>query len=103
MYAVVTTGNKQFRVAEGDVVRVERIDAPVGDTVELGDVRLLATDEALVVDPDKLKDVKVVCHVASQGRAKKVRIFKKKRRKDYTRSIGHRQSYTELKVEKIQA
>ena len=101
MYAVVTTGGRQIKVAEGDVVRVEKLNALVGDMVELGRVCLLATDGELVVDPGRLSGAKVVCQVTAQGRRKKVRVFKKKRRKNYMRTAGHRQRYTELKVEKI--
>ena len=103
MYAVVTTGGKQVRVAEGDMIRVEKIEAPVGDVLELTDVCLLATEDALVVDPEALESAKVVCQVVSQGRRKKIRVFKKKRRKNYARTYGHRQSYTELKIQEIQA
>lgn len=103
MYAVVTTGGKQVKVAEGDRVRVEKLDAPVGDTVELNEVKLIAKDDGLVVDAKALDKAKVVCEVLSQGRAKKIRVFKKKRRKNYMRTAGHRQSFTELKVTSIQA
>ena len=103
MYAVVTTGGKQIKVSQGDRVRVEKIDAPVGDTVELDQVNLVAKDDALVVDPKKLAKAKVVCEVVRQDRAKKITVFKMKRRKDYRRTQGHRQSYTELKVTEIQA
>ena len=101
MYAVGMTGGKQVKLAEGDMVRVETIDAPVGDMVELDDVRLVAKDDSLVADPESLKSSKVVCQVASQGRAKKIVVFKKKRRKGYKRKQGHRQNYTELKVREI--
>jgi large subunit ribosomal protein L21 len=101
MYAVVMTGGKQVRLTEGDMVRVETINAPVGDTIELEDVRLVAKDDGLVADPETLKSSKVVCQVASQGRAKKIIVFKKKRRKGYKRKQGHRQNYTELKVREI--
>ncbi len=103
MYAVVTTGGKQVKVAEGDMIRVEKIEAPVGDVLELTDVCLLAKEDALVVDPKALESAKVVCQVVSQGRRKKIRVFKKKRRKNYMRTYGHRQSYTELKIQEIQA
>lgn len=103
MYAVVITGGKQIKVAKGDIVRVEKIEAPVGDTIELGKVCLLANDEALVVDPEALKSAKVICEVTEQDRAKKIRVFKKKRRKNYMRTQGHRQSYTQLKIRDIQA
>jgi len=103
MYAVVKTGGKQHKVSEGDVLRVEKLDAPVGDTVELTSIALLSTGEALVVDPKALESANVVCEVVRQGRAKKIRVFKKKKRKNYMRTYGHRQSYTELKVQTIQA
>ena len=102
MYAVVVTGGKQIKVAEGDVVRVEKLDANVGDIIELGEVRLIAKDDGLIADPAALKNSKVVCKVNGQGRAKKIRVFKMKRRKNYHRTYGHRQCYTELKVQSIE-
>ena len=103
MYAVVKTGGKQHKVSQGDMVRVEKIDAPVGDTVELTEIALLSNEDGLVVDPKALESAKVVCQVVRQGRAKKIRVFKKKRRKNYMRTYGHRQRYTELRVQNIQA
>lgn len=103
MYAVVATGGKQIKVTKGDIVRVEKIEAPVGDTIELTSVCLLAMEDSLVVDPEILKTAKVVCEITEQDRAKKIRVFKKKRRKGYVRTQGHRQSYTQLKVRDIQA
>ena len=102
MYAVVTTGGRQVKVAAGDVVRVEKIDADVGDTVELGKVCLVADDDALTADPASLEKAKVVCEVLGQGRRKKIRVFKKKRKKNYLRTQGHRQAYTELKIRAIE-
>ena len=101
MYAVVTTGGKQVKVAEGDRIRVEKLDAEVGDTVELDEVHFLAKDDGVVLDTKALSKAKVVCKVTGQGRAKKIRVFKYKRRKNYSRVYGHRQPYTELQVEKI--
>jgi large subunit ribosomal protein L21 len=103
MYAVVVTGGKQIKVAEGDIVRVEKIAASLGDTINLDKVCLLAKDDGLVVDPSALASAKVVCEVLGEGRRKKIRVFKKKRRKNYVRTYGHRQDYTELKVRQIQA
>lgn len=103
MYAVVKTGGKQHKVSQGDVLRVEKLDAHVGDTVEMTDIALVSKDDGLVVDPEALASAKVVCEVVRQGRAKKIRVFKKKRRKNYMRTYGHRQSYTEVKVQDIQA
>lgn len=101
MYAVVTTGGKQYRVKQGLVIRVARIEAPVGDTVELGSVSLLAKDDALIVDPKSLGGAKVVCEILGHDREKKIRVFKKKRRKNYMRTYGHRQDYTSLRVSEI--
>jgi large subunit ribosomal protein L21 len=103
MYAIVNTGGKQVKLAEGDRVRVEKIDAAVGETVELDQVALLSKDDGLVVDADALKSAKVVCEVTAQDRAKKIRVFKMKRRKNYRRTQGHRQYFTELKVQSIQS
>ena len=103
MYAVVTTGGKQVKVAEGDVIRVEKLDAAVGDHVELDKVNMLSKDGTAVIDSGALSSAKVVCVVTDQGRRKKIRVFKMKRRKNYHRTIGHRQFYTELTVEKIQS
>ncbi|MDX9974467.1 MAG: 50S ribosomal protein L21 [FCB group bacterium] len=103
MYAVVKTGGKQIQVAAGDLVRIEKLDAAPGDQVELTEVCLLATDDGVVVNPADLGGAKVVCQVVAQGRAKKIRVFKKKRRKNYIRTKGHRQSYTEIRVRDIVA
>lgn len=103
MYAVVTSGGKQHKVSEGDVVRVEKIDMPVGDTVTLDAICLVAKDDGIVVAPEALAEAKVVCDVVSQGRTKKLVVFKKKRRKNYSRKYGHRQSFTELKIREIVA
>jgi len=101
MYAVVTTGGKQVKVAKGDRVKVEKIDAPVGDRIELGNIRLVAKEDGIVVDPKALANAKIVCEVTAQGKAKKILVFKRKRKKNYQRTHGHRQWYTHLKVTDI--
>ncbi len=103
MYAVVTTGGKQYKVAQGDVLRVEKLGVPVGETVELDQVSLLVGEDGIVVDPAALESAKVVAEVTQEGRAKKILVFKKKRRKNYTRTNGHRQSYSEITIREIQA
>jgi large subunit ribosomal protein L21 len=103
MYAVVATGGKQYRVSQGDVLRVEKLDVAMGETVELDSVCLLAKDEGIVANPSDLESAKVVCEVMNQGRGKKIRVFKKRRRKNYMRTYGHRQAFTELKVREIVA
>jgi large subunit ribosomal protein L21 len=102
MYAVVTTGGKQYRVAEGDVLRVESLAGEPGDTLELNEVSLIAGADGIVVG-DALGSAKVLAQVVSHGRRKKIRVFKYKRRKNYRRTAGHRQDYTELRVTAIQA
>lgn len=102
MYAVVTTGGKQLKVSEGDIVRVEKLDVEVGDTIELDQVALVAKEDGLILDPDQLAKTKVICQVLAQGKGKKIRVFKMKRRKKYRRTQGHRQLYTELRVQEIQ-
>lgn len=103
MYAYVETGGKQVKVAEGDVLRVEKLDANVGDEVELGSIKLLAKDDDTVIEPSALESAKVVCEVTDQGRRKKIKVFKYKRRKNYHRTYGHRQDFTEIRVKSIQA
>ncbi len=103
MYAVVKTGGKQVKVAQGDVLRIEKLDAPVGDTIELADIAMLAKDDKIVLEPKKLSKAKVICEVLAQDRAKKIRVFKKKRRQGYVRTYGHRQSFTQIKVIEIKS
>jgi large subunit ribosomal protein L21 len=103
MYAVVSTGGKQYKVAPGDRLRVEKIDAEPGNIVELGPVHLLVKTDGITADPESLKAVKVLAEVATHGRSKKIRIYQYKRRKNYRRTQGHRQSYTEIRIKDIQA
>ncbi len=103
MYAIVRTGGKQYQVACGDQLRVEKLEGNVGDSVDLTDVLMVADGEDIKVGQPVLDGVKVVAKIAEQGRAKKVLVFKKKRRKGYRLKQGHRQSYTALKIEEISA
>lgn len=103
MYAVLTTGGKQYRVSEGDVLFVEKLNAEVDSTVELTDVLAVAKDGELRVGTPVVEGAKVVAKVLAQGKAKKVVVFKYKRKKDYRRKNGHRQPYTKLVIEKIEA
>ncbi len=103
MYAVVTTGGKQYKVAQGDSIRVEKIDSPVGELVELDQVSLIAADGGIVADPAALSSAKVTAEVTGHGQAKKIRVYKYKRRKGYERTQGHRQQYTDLTIREIQA
>ena len=99
MYAVVRTGGKQMKVAPGDAVRVEKLDGAVGDRVEMTEVLLVAGDGEPRVGQPLVAGVKVVGTITAQGRGPKITIFKMKRRKGYRRKSGHRQAYTEVRVE----
>ncbi|MBP1890460.1 large subunit ribosomal protein L21 [Clostridium moniliforme] len=103
MYAVVLTGGKQYRVQEGDVLFVEKLNAEVDSQVELTEVLAVSNGETLTVGKPMVEGAKVVAKVLAQGKAKKVTVFKYKRKKDYRRKNGHRQPYTKLVIEKIEA
>jgi len=103
MYAVVRTGGKQLRVAPGDAVRVEKLDGAVGDRVELDEVLLVGGDGNARIGQPLVAGAKVVGTITAQGRGEKITIFKMKRRKGYRRKAGHRQLYTEVRVEGIEA
>jgi len=103
MYAVLATGGKQYRVQEGDVIYVEKLIADVDSTVELNEILALGTDDGIKVGTPIVEGVKVVAKVVAQGKAKKVIVFKYKSKKDYRRKNGHRQPYTKLIIEKIEA
>ena len=100
MQAVIVTGGKQFRVSEGDVIKVEKIEKEVGDKINFEPV-LISDKETVSIDKDHLKGAKVHGEVISQAKGKKIIVFKKKRRKGYSRKIGHRQLLTEVKIGKI--
>ena len=96
MYAVVKTGGKQYRVAEGDTLRVEKLNIE-GDEVTFDQVLLVGGDQVKIGAP-LVEGAKVSASILRQGRAKKIIVFKKKRRKGYHKKQGHRQSYTEVKI-----
>lgn len=101
MYAVIETGGKQYRVAPGDVVQIERLDQPVGGVIEFDRVFAIGGERGLVVGTPVVGQAKVSAEVVAQTRAKKVMVFKKKRRKNYRRTRGHRQSLTTVKITDI--
>lgn len=103
MYAVVVTGGKQYKVSEGDVIFVEKLEAEVDSKVEIKDVLAVGKEDGIVIGKPVVEGAKVVAKVAEQGKAKKVIVFKYKRKKDYRRKQGHRQPYTKLVIEKIEA
>ncbi len=102
MYAVVRSGGKQYRVSPGGSFRVERLAGEVGAKVTLEDVLLIGSDEAVRIGAPTLTGAQVVGTIVAQDRAAKVMTFKQKRRKGYRRKYGHRQNYTEIRVDQIQ-
>jgi large subunit ribosomal protein L21 len=102
MYAIVTTGGKQYKVAKGDVIDVEKLDAQPGDKVKL-DVLMLNDGKKTVVDAATLEKKKVTCEVLEQFKGEKVLVFKLKKRKRYHRTRGHRQQLTKLQITAIPA
>jgi large subunit ribosomal protein L21 len=102
MQAVVRTGGKQYEVSPGKVLRVEKLNAAVGETVSLDQVLLVKDRDTLHVDPATLAKAKVTARVTAQGRGRKIVLFKYRRRKNYRRKLGHRQMFTELTVDNIQ-
>jgi len=101
MYAVVRTGGKQVRVTPGRPVRVEKLEGAVGDTVTLGEVLLVGGEGAARIGAPTIAGASVVGVITAQARGPKIQMFKMKRRKGYRRKYGHRQSYTEIRVDRI--
>ncbi len=103
MYAVIKTGGKQYKVSEGETLKIEKLTAEVGGTVAFDDVLLVADGEDIKVGTPRVEGGKVSATVVSHGRGKKVMIIKFKRRKHYRKQAGHRQSYTEVQITGISA
>ena len=103
MYAIVKTGGKQYRVEEGQVLRVERLEAGSGQDVTLDEVLLVATDQETRIGSPRVAGASVLGKVLEHGRGAKVRVFHYKKRKHFRKTRGHRQDFTALKIEKIQA
>lgn len=101
MYAVIKSGGKQYRVAVGDVLRVETLPGESGSTVELDNVLMVADGGDIKVGEPTLADTTVTATVRGHGRGDKIRVYKFKRRKNYRRTQGHRQNYTELEITAI--
>ena len=101
MYAVVTTGGRQYRVSPGDTIDVEKLTGTVGDTVALTNVQLVGQGAEVMIGAPVVTDVRVEAQITAQKRGKKIIIFKHRRRKGYRRKQGHRQSLTSLKITAI--
>lgn len=98
MYAVIKTGGKQYRVEEGDVLRIEKLEVGVGETLEFDQVLLVANGESFNIGQPLVEGAKVTAEVVAQGRHKKIRIVKLRRRKHSRKQQGHRQWFTEVKI-----
>ena len=103
MFAVINTGGKQYRVSEGTVLRVEKLPADAGATVEFGEVLLVGEGDTFKIGKPYLSGAKVTATVQAHGKAGKVRIVKFRRRKHYKREKTHRQPYTDVKITQIVA
>ncbi|MBE5936680.1 MAG: 50S ribosomal protein L21 [Lachnospiraceae bacterium] len=100
MYAIIATGGKQYKVSEGDVIKVEKLDATVGESFTFDQVLIVNNGEMKIGNPT-VEGATVEASVVSEGRGKKVVVYRYKRKSGYHKKNGHRQAYTEVKIEKI--
>jgi large subunit ribosomal protein L21 len=98
MYAIIETGGKQYRVEAGATIQVETLPGEVGAVVELDQVRLVHGESGLVIGQPLVQGAKVTAEIVRQGRTRSITVFKKKRRKNYRKTRGHRQGFTSLRV-----
>ena len=103
MYAVFKTGGKQYRAATGDVLKVEKIEAEKGATVELDQVLMVGEGEDVKVGAPYLDGGKVTAKIVDHGRREKIKVIKFKRRKNYRKQMGHRQYFTQIEITGIDA
>jgi len=102
MYAVIKTGGKQYKVSEGDLVKVEKLDGAVGETIELNEVLMVGGAEVKIGTP-LLPEAKVTARIVEQGKDKKILVFRSRRRKNFRKKNGHRQPLTRLQITGIEA
>ena len=103
MYAVLSTGGKQYKVEEGDILRIEKISGDVGTSVSFDKVLMFSDGEKVRVGSPLIDGISVSAHIVEQDKAKKILVFKYKRRKNYRRKQGHRQPFTAVKIDSISA
>lgn len=101
MYAVIKTGGKQYKVSEGEILKIEKIEGNRGDAVSLDDVLMISKDGEIRVGTPTVEGAKVVGEITGQTKGSKITVFKMKRRKGYRRKTGHRQNLTNLKIKEI--
>jgi large subunit ribosomal protein L21 len=103
MYAIIETGGKQFKVQEGDILKVEKLDVEQGETVEVTKVLAVVKDDEVIVGKPVVEGAKAVLKVLEHGKGDKILVFKYKPKKKYRRTRGHRQPFSRVMVEKIEA
>ncbi|KAA0013185.1 MULTISPECIES: 50S ribosomal protein L21 [Halomonadaceae] len=103
MYAVIKSGGKQYRVQEGQTLKLEKLEIPTGETVEFDQVLLVADGDNVTVGAPLVDGAKVAAEIVSHGRGEKIRIIKFRRRKHHMKRQGHRQWFTEVKITGISA
>ena len=101
MYAIVSSGGKQYKVQKGEILRVEKIPGDIGASVSFDKVLMFSNGENVNIGQPVLENVAVNGHIVEQGKVKKIIVFKYKRRKGYRRKQGHRQQYTAVKIDNI--
>jgi len=101
MYAVIRSGGKQYRVSQGGSLRVEKLPGEVGSSVTLDEVLMIGGDGDVKIGTPQVDGAQITGTIVAQGRGQKIRVFKMKRRKGYRRAQGHRQDYTEIRVDDI--
>jgi large subunit ribosomal protein L21 len=101
MHAIIKTGGKQYRVAEGQTLKIESLPANPGDAIELGEVLMISDEHGTVVGKPYVVGAKVLASVVSNGRGPKIRIVKFRRRKHHRKQMGHRQNFTEVEIKSI--
>jgi large subunit ribosomal protein L21 len=101
MHAIIETGGKQFRVTSGDVIRIPKLEGEVGSEIQLGRVLAFFSDSNEMVVGENAGNIKVNATIEDHDRAKKILVFKFKRKKQYKRTQGHRQDYTEVRIRDI--
>jgi large subunit ribosomal protein L21 len=103
MYAIIQTGGKQYRVSEGDVIVIEKLDAQAGETIAFDEVLTVVKEGSIQIGKPVVAGAKVTGTVVEHGKGKKIRIFKYKSKANYRKRQGHRQPFTKVTIEKIEA
>lgn len=102
MYAIIQTGGKQYKVAEGEILKIEKLEGAAGDKLTLDQVLMVKNESGTKIGTPTVQGAQVTVEVIEQGREKKITVYKYKKRKNYRRNQGHRQAFTKIKVEKIE-